>query len=148
MSKNRFRMLRELMQRQEDEAAEAMGACIRRHRDAEEKRDLLERFRSEYEEKLRQALRDAAPPELIVNHRGFLARLDEALMLQHTELERLRHLLEESRRAWLAARTRRRAFEVLETRADAEAMAQAERLAQKALDEHATQNHLRREREF
>lgn len=108
---------------------------------------MLERFRDEYEERLRQALRDDAAPELILNHRGFLARLDDALLLQREEIVRLAQRLEEARRAWQAVRTRRRAFEVLEARADAEALAQAQRLAQKMLDEHASQKYLRRSRE-
>ena len=93
-----------------------------------------------------QALRDDASPELILNHRRFLARLDDALILQREELARCAQRLEEAHRAWQAVRTRRRAFEVLEARADAEALAQAQRLAQKMLDEHASQKHLRRAR--
>ncbi|MBI5781096.1 MAG: flagellar export protein FliJ [Rhodocyclales bacterium] len=147
MAENRFRLLKELVQREEDEAAERMGACSRRHRDAQDKLALLERFRDEYEARLRQALHEAAAPELILNHRGFLARLDDALILQREELARLAQRLEESRRDWQAVRTRRRAFEVLEARADAEAFAQAQRLAQKMLDEHAAQKYLRRARE-
>ncbi len=147
MAENRFRLLKELVQREEDEAAERMGACNRRQREAQEKLALLERFRDEYEERLRQALRDDASPELILNHRRFLARLDDALILQREELARCAQRLEEAHRAWQAVRTRRRAFEVLEARADAEALAQAQRLAQKMLDEHASQKHLRRARE-
>ena len=147
MAENRFRLLKELVQREEDEAAERMGACSRRQREAQEKLALLERFRDEYEERLRQALRDDASPELILNHRRFLARLDDALILQREELARCAQRLEEAPRAWQAVRTRRRAFEVLEARADAEALAQAQRLAQKMLDEHASQKHLRRARE-
>ena len=147
MAENRFRLLKELVQREEDEAAERMGTCSRRQREAQEKLALLERFRDEYEERLRQALRDDASPELILNHRRFLARLDDALILQREELARCAQRLEEAHRAWQAVRTRRRAFEVLEARADAEALAQAQRLAQKMLDEHASQKHLRRARE-
>ncbi|MDK2797877.1 MAG: flagellar protein FliJ [Tepidiphilus sp.] len=146
MAENRFRLLKELVQREEDEAAERMGACNRRQREAQEKLALLERFRDEYEERLRQALRDDASPERILNHRGFLTRLDDALILQREELARCAQRLEEAHRAWQAVRTRRRAFEVLEARADAEALAQAQRLAQKMLDEHASQKHLRRAR--
>ena len=67
--------------------------------------------------------------------------------IMREELARCAQRLEEARRAWQAVRTRRRAFEVLEARADAEALAQAQRLAQKMLDEHASQKHLRRARE-
>jgi len=47
MAENRFRLLKELVQREEDEAAERMGACSRRQREAQEKLALLERFRDE-----------------------------------------------------------------------------------------------------
>ena len=61
-------------------------------------------------------------------------------------VHRLQQDHQDMHRAWQAVRTRRRAFEVLEARADAEALAQAQRLAQKMLDEHASQKHLRRAR--
>jgi flagellar FliJ protein len=127
----------------ENKAAKKLGEATQRLAAEEEKRAMLEQFRNEYQEKLRQALAEEKPPALIANHQQFLSRLDEAVAIQQTVCAQAAAQRDQAQQAWLAAMGKRKAFDLLLAKEKERAAKAEAKAAQKLLDEWASQHHLR-----
>lgn len=113
--------------------AEALGNA----RAAEDRLQLLENFRHEYEMKFRERSSLGLGAEAWRNYALFTAQLDAAIEAQRGELN-ARRLAAEARRGSLAIAGRRlKSYETLHDRREEEARAALERREQKATDELA-----------
>lgn len=128
-------MLTDLAHERRDAAAKKLGRAIAFLTESEKRLALLAQYREDYRKRLAETSARGASGEELRNFRGFVARLDEAIEQQRTEVETLKQGVAECRGQWLSERRRERSFDVLTERADLEARAAEARRLQKILDE-------------
>ncbi len=119
-----------------DEAARKLGELVAAERDVEQKLKMLEDYRQEYNERFVQAARRPQPlrlAQLQRLHQG----LDDAIGAQRKVVEQSRAKTVEGQQAWLAQRTKLKAFDTLSLRHQQVVSRQEARQEQKQSDEHA-----------
>ncbi len=122
---------------QEAEAQEAARLRETNAAKAQEalKAQTLEGFRQEYEQRYLEAMAQARPAPLLANYRSFLQRLEEAVAVQQQVIARVTAEAEAQQQRWQQAVAKRKAMETLLARRDEMERQQAEKMAQKLLDE-------------
>lgn len=120
-----------------DEAARKLGELVAAERDVEQKLKLLEEYRQEYNERFVQAARDGLTPDAWRNYGAFISKLDDAIGAQRKVVEQSRAKTVEGQHAWLAQRTKLKAFDTLSQRHQQAINRQEARQEQKQSDEHA-----------
>lgn len=120
-----------------DEAARKLGELVAAERDLEQKLKLLEDYRHEYHERFVQAARDGLSPEAWRNYSAFIGKLDDAISVQRKAVDQSRTRTAEGQQAWLAQRTKLKAFDTLSQRHQNEVARSEARQEQKRSDEHA-----------
>jgi flagellar FliJ protein len=120
-----------------DEAARKLGELVAAERDVEQKLKLLEEYRQEYNERFVQAARDGLTPDAWRNYSAFINKLDDAIGAQRKVVEQSRAKTAEGQQAWLAQRTKLKAFDTLSQRHQQVVNRQEARQEQKQSDEHA-----------
>lgn len=97
----------------------------------------LESYRDEYVQRLSTAAAGGMDAVKLVEYRGFIARLNEAISYQEARVRDARTEFERRRRRWSATRTRVAALDKVVSRYETEARKEEERREQKELDERA-----------
>ena len=120
-----------------DEAARKLGELVAAERDVEQKLKMLEDYRQEYNERFVQAARDGLSPDAWRNYSAFIAKLDDAIAAQRKVVEQSRTRTVEGQQAWLAQRTKLKAFDTLAQRHQQTVARSEARQEQKQSDEHA-----------
>jgi flagellar FliJ protein len=130
-------MLTDLAEERHDRAAKKLARALTMLRDSESRLALLENYCTDYRARLaRNAAAGVAPAEMR-NFRDFIARLEEAIGQQRTEVEAIKKGVADCRTGWMLERRRKQSYEVLIERADlAQREVEARRL-QKLVDEFA-----------
>lgn len=129
--------LLDLAQTRTDEAARKLGELVAAERDLEQKLKMLEEYREEYNERFVQAARDGLSPDAWRNYSAFIKKLDDAIGAQRKVVEQSRGKTVEGQQAWLAQRTKLKAFDTLSQRHQQTVGRQEARQEQKQSDEHA-----------
>lgn len=122
---------------QQDGEARRLAADLAGARAAEERLALLQRYRHDYEMRLRERASLGLTGDEWRNYRLFLGQLDAAMQAQRDDLATRRLAADTRRDAWSAARQRVRSFERLSERRESERRASDERRVQAAHDEQA-----------
>lgn len=120
-----------------DEAARKLGELVAAERDVDQKLKMLEDYRHEYHERFLQAAREGLSPEAWRNYSAFIGKLDDAIGVQRKVVDQSRERTAEGQQAWLAQRTKLKAFDTLSQRHQQVVSRQEARQEQKQSDEHA-----------
>lgn len=130
--------LLEIMQNRTDEASRRLGQLIAAEQDARNRLQLLEQYRDEYTQKLRDAIATGVTPLVLRNYQDFLGRIDEAV-------EQQRHAVAQSEKStaagqshWREQNKRLKAIDTLSQRHEARERHRESRLDQKQQDEYST----------
>lgn len=129
--------LLDLAQTRTDDAARKLGELVAAERDLEQKLKMLEEYRHEYHERFVQAARDGLSPDAWRNYSAFIGKLDDAIGAQRKIVDQSRTRTAEGQQAWLAQRTKLKAFDTLSQRHQSAVNRQQARQEQKQSDEHA-----------
>ena len=86
--KERMDRLRDLQRLKENQAAQNLKVVGEQRRRSEQQLSQLNEYQQEYDERLRKTLSDGVSPSELANLRGFSRRLDQAITLQGSEVNR------------------------------------------------------------
>lgn len=130
-----------------DEAARRLGELIASEQSCQQKLDMLQRYREEYTERFVSATREGIGPDAMRNFSAFICRIDDAIDAQRRVVEQSREFTTQGQQAWMAQRTKVRAFDTLSQRhVTAQAKVDSRR-EQHATDEHSARQHRDRDAE-
>ena len=133
----RLQVLLDLAQRHLDAATVELQRLRMQWNEAQQKRDQLAAYETEYAIGLRTRLSNGMPAHQANDYRLFLDKLGRAIQAQSDEVERRRAAWEAGHVRWLGLKQRQEALHVLAQRHDsAEAIVEARR-EQKEQDEFA-----------
>lgn len=129
--------LLELSHARLDDAARRLGQLLASEQEGSKKLALLTQYRDEYHGRFLEAARQGLTPDQWQNFRAFLAKLDEAIAQQLRAVENSRQRTADGQKAWLAQRSKTRAFDTLSDRHHRAELKREGRLEQRLTDEHA-----------
>lgn len=132
----------ELTQSRLDDATRELGHLLASEREDAQKLELLVNYRTEYQARFMSAAQDGMGLEAWRNYQSFLGRLDEAVDHQTRVVAEARERSAAGQQAWMAHRTKAKAYDKLSQRIDAREAVKEARQEQKAGDEHAVKNFL------
>ena len=128
-------MLTDLAHERRDAAAKKLGRSLAFLQESQKRLALLAQYRDDYRRRLATAAAGGVSGDELRNFRDFLARLDEAIAQQASEIQTLTQGVADCRVRWLAERRKQRSYDVLNERADFLARESEGRRLQKILDE-------------
>lgn len=129
--------LLDLTQNRMDEAARRLGELIASEQEGTRKLELLQNYRDEYEARFHDAARNGISPEAWRNFSAFIGRIDEAIAIQKTQVDRSRQLTAAGQNAWMTQRNKVKAFDTLQKRHELGEAKKAARVEQRQSDEHS-----------
>lgn len=129
--------LLDLTQSRMDEAARRLGELIASEQEGTRKLELLQNYRDEYEARFHDAARNGISPEAWRNFSAFIGRIDEAIAIQKTQVDRSRQLTAAGQNAWMTQRNKVKAFDTLQKRHELGEAKKAARVEQRQSDEHS-----------
>lgn len=116
------------------ELAQLQALC----QQAEEKLSLLETYRQEYQNRLRQRGLQGVHSAHLLEYQRFLKQLEDVIRMQTREVERHRRFCREAMQRWLAVRREMKGYEKLGERREAEIHMAALKKSQKEMDEFSS----------
>jgi flagellar FliJ protein len=137
--------LLELMQTRTDEATRHLGQLIAAEQDAKSRLQLLEQYREEYAQRLRESIATGLTPVALRNYQDFLARIDEAIEQQQQAVARSAESTAAGQAQWREQHKRLKAIDALSQRHDARERYRESKLDQKQQDEFAARKFARRD---
>jgi len=129
--------LLDLTQHRMDDAARRLGELIASEQEGARKLELLRNYRDEYESRFHDAARNGISPEAWRNFSAFIGRIDEAIAIQKTQVDRSRQLTAAGQNAWMTQRNKVKAFDTLQKRHELGEAKKAARVEQRQSDEHS-----------
>lgn len=145
MSTFTLQPLLDLMQTRTDEATRRLGKLLAAEQSARKQLQMLEEYRSEYAESLRQAARQGLSPLALRNYQGFLDRIDQAITQQTAAVRHSERETAHGQAQWRAQHTQLKAIDTLAQRHQARARVLDNKREQKLLDELTTQRFARQQ---
>lgn len=130
--------LLDMAHNQVDECFRTLGGQVAAERECMDKLSLLERYRSEYQERFQEAARSGLTRVQLANYQQFLGRLDTAIAQQQAAAAHSQARTEQCQRELLEQRSRMQAYISLSTRHGNKVAAAEARREQKAADEFAS----------
>jgi flagellar FliJ protein len=128
--------LRHLAQQRNDAATRKLGKLNQQHRSEQDKLNMLQQFRKDYQIKFQEAARNGMAPNDLRNFQEFINRLDEAINQQLKTIEQAQRSVQSGRSELSEAQRRMKSFDTLAQR-HVEAERKLETKAeQKIQDEH------------
>jgi len=138
MSKNfHLQPLLDLAQTRTDDAARRLGELIAAENDSMQKLKMLEDYLQEYRNRFTEAARDGLSPDAWRNFSLFIGKLDEAINQQRKMVEQSQSRTAQGQQAWIAQRSKLKAFDALAQRHEKTLAREEARREQKQSDEHA-----------
>ncbi|MCK9259265.1 MAG: flagellar export protein FliJ [Azoarcus sp.] len=128
-----------------DDAARRLGELIASERSGQQKLEMLENYRAEYRERFVTAARAGIGPDELRNYTAFINRIDDAISAQHLVVEQSRNHTSQGQQFWMAQRNKVQAFDTLSQRHQKLQARNELRQEQRASDEHAARQHLKRD---
>ena len=83
--------LLELMQNRSDEATRTLGQLIAAEQSQRSRLEMLEQYREEYAQRLRDATSQGITQLSLRNYQNFLSRIDDAITQQHQVVQNSEH---------------------------------------------------------
>jgi flagellar FliJ protein len=130
--------IRELAQRQSDDAAATLGRLRGAEHKTRQTLEALREYRDEYQARFEQALMNGISPGELNNYRAFLAKLDRAVEEQQSLVEQSEARSENGLQQWQAQSRKVKSFDVLAEREDEKHRKEESRQEQRILDEYSS----------
>lgn len=137
--------LLEIMQNRTDEATRKLGQLIAAEQSQKSRLQMLEQYRSEYFQRLREATAQGISPLTLRNYQDFLARIDEAIEQQRVVVRNSENNTRAGQENWKAQNKQLKAIDTLSQRHEARERYRENKQEQKVLDEFTTRKHASRE---
>ena len=130
--------LLELMQERTDEASRRLGQLIAAEQNSRQQLSMLEEYRNEYVERLRQTTQAGTTRQIIANYQEFLRRIEEAIEQQTKQVRQSESNTLRGQQHWRTQNTRLKAIDTLAIRHEEKLRKHEDKKAQKLLDEFTT----------
>lgn len=130
--------LLEVMQTRTDEATRKLGKLIAAEQSQRSRLEMLEQYRDEYAQRLRDATMQGVTRFVLLNYQAFLARIDEAIAQQRIAVESSELNTKAGKDHWQEQNKKLKAIDTLSLRHDARMRYQENRQDQKLQDEFST----------
>jgi flagellar FliJ protein len=130
--------LLDVMQTRADEATRQLGRLIAAEQNQRSRLQMLEQYREEYAQRLREATAGGITRLILRNYQDFLARIDEAIVQQRIAVDHSEHSTRAGQNHWQTQNTRLKAIDTLSQRHDARERYRENRQEQKLLDEFSS----------
>ena len=132
--------LRELAEKETDQAAEKLVQLNKQLEDASTKLAMLKDYRNDYMNKLSRDLQAGMDAQSYQNFQNFIRKLDEAINGQQDMVEHAKARVAAQREVWQECQKKKLSFEVLAERSEKKLHQQELKRDQKMMDEHAMRN--------
>lgn len=133
--------LLELMQTRTDEATRQLGQLIAAEQNQRSRLQMLEQYREEYAQRLREATLQGVTRMILRNYQDFLARIDEAVNQQKAAVENSERSTQAGKEHWQAQNKQLKAIDTLSQRHDARERYRENKQDQKLQDEFSTRKY-------
>jgi flagellar FliJ protein len=133
--------LLELMQNRTDEATRHLGKLISAEQNARSRLEMLEQYRAEYADKLRDAIAQGLTRQVLANYQDFLGRIDEAIGQQREIVNQSEAGTRRGQEHWKQQNTRLKAIGTLATRHETRERQRENKQEQKLLDEFSARKY-------
>lgn len=127
--------LLDLMQTRADEKTRQLGQLIAAEQNAKSRLQLLEQYREEYAQKMREAISQGLTPMALRNYQDFIGRIDEAIQQQRHVVTRSEQNTAAGQAEWREQNKKLKAIDTLSQRHDARERYRENRQDQKLMDE-------------
>ena len=133
--------LLELMQNRTDEASRKLGQLITAEQSQRSRLQMLEQYRDEYAQRMREATAEGITRLILRNYQDFLARIDEAIEQQRQAVQNSELSTQAGQTAWRNQNTKLMAIDTLSSRHDARERYRENKQEQKILDEFSSRKY-------
>ncbi len=133
--------LLELMQTRSDEATRNLGKLISAEQNARSRLQMLEDYRAEYANRLREESEQGLTRLKLQNYQDFLARIDEAIAQQRLAVKESEQSTAAGQAQWKEQNKRLKAIDTLSQRHDARERVRDGKLEQKLQDEFSSRKY-------
>lgn len=130
--------LLEIMQERTDEATRQLGRLIAAEQSAKSRLQLLEQYREEYAQKMREAIAQGIAPLALLNYQDFLGRIDEAVEQQAQAVRQSERSTAAGQETWRHHNKRMKAIDTLASRHEERERHLENKREQKQQDEFTT----------
>lgn len=124
-----------------DNAARRLGAALSASRDAEQRLEMLQEYRSEYNARFQASMANGVSASAYRNFQLFLGKLDQAIAGQQQIVQQSQRRIGHERGAWQDSERKRKSYDLLATRAEEKEQKKEVKRDQRAMDEHAARQH-------
>jgi flagellar protein FliJ len=133
--------LLELMQSRTDEATRKLGQLISAEQSQRSRLDMLEQYRDEYAQRLRDATTAGITRLILRNYQEFLARIDQAIEQQRLAVQNSELKTKAGQTQWHTQNKQLKAIDTLSIRHEARERYRENKLEQKLLDEFSSRKY-------
>ena len=133
--------LLELMQNRTDEASRKLGQLITAEQSQRSRLQMLEQYRGEYAQRMREATAEGITRLILRNYQDFLARIDEAIEQQRQAVQNSELSTKAGQTEWRNQNTKLMAIDTLSSRHDARERYRENKQEQKILDEFSSRKY-------
>lgn len=133
--------LLELMQTRTDEATRQLGKLIAAEQNAKSRLQMLEQYRAEYAQRLRDATAQGITRPILHNYQDFLARIDQAISQQDMAVRQSENSTAAGQNHWKEQNKRLKAIDTLSVRHDARERWLDGKQEQKIQDEYSARKY-------
>lgn len=133
--------LLDIMQTRSDEATRRLGQLIAAEQSAKSRLQMLEDYRAEYADKMREACKQGLTPQALLNYQDFLGRIDEAIGQQTSAVRNSEQNTAAGQEHWKSQNKRLKAIDTLSQRHDARERIREGKQEQKIQDEFSSRKY-------
>ena len=133
--------LLELMQSRSDEATRKLGQLIAAEQSQRSRLDMLEQYRDEYAQRLRDAISQGITQLSLRNYQNFLGRIDDAISQQRQVVQNSERSTKTGQEHWHDQNKRLKAINTLSVRHDIKIRELENKQEQKILDEFSSRKY-------
>lgn len=133
--------LLELMQNRSDEATQKLGQLIAAEQSQRSRLEMLEQYRDEYAQRLRDAISQGITQLSLRNYQNFLERIDDAIAQQRQVVQNSKHSTKIGQDHWQDQNKRLKAINTLSVRHEIKERALENKQEQKILDEFSSRKY-------
>lgn len=133
--------LLELMQTRTDDATRQLGKLIAAEQNAKSRLQMLEQYREEYAQRLRDATAQGITRSALHNYQDFLARIDQAITQQSMAVRQSEQSTAVGQDHWKEQNKQLKAIDTLSLRHDARERLRNGKQEQKMLDEFSARKY-------
>lgn len=133
--------LLEVMQTRTDDATRTLGKLIAAEQSQRSRLQMLEQYREEYAQRLREATLQGVTRFVLLNYQDFLARIDEAIKQQRMAVDNSELSTKAGQDHWQAQNKQLKAIDTLSQRHDIRERYRENRQDQKLQDEFSSRKY-------